>query len=138
MANVRIILFQICFKETLNFVVGNYAGNIVVEVNMGGSGDDHQFLVAASKEAIGILAEIAAVGLLTVDEQNRILDFTRPGKQGLVQEALAADDVPAVVGVAAALVIAARGLIVGMIVLDEPGSIFRKRVDDAAGALICA
>ena len=102
---------------------------------MGSSRDNHEFLVAAGKETIGILAEIAAVGLLTVDEQNWILDFSRPGQQGLVQEALASDDVPAVVGVAAALVIAARGLIVGMIVLDEPGSIFRKRVDDAAGPL---
>ena len=71
-----------------------------------------------------------------MDEQNGILDFSRPGQQRLVQEALAADDVPAVCGIAAALVIAARGLIVGVIVLDEPGGILGQGVDDAAGALV--
>ena len=80
MANVRIILFQICFEETLHFVIGNHSGHIIVKVYVGSA----------------------------VDEQNGILDFSRPGQQRLVQEALAADDVPAVCGIAAALVIAAR------------------------------
>jgi hypothetical protein len=52
--------------------------NIVVKVNMGGTGDDHEFIVAAGQEAEGILAEIATVGLLAVNEQNRILDLSGP------------------------------------------------------------
>ena len=52
--------------------------NIVVKVNMGGTGDNHELLVAAGQEAEGILAEIAAVGLLAVNEQNRILDLSGP------------------------------------------------------------
>ena len=52
--------------------------NIVVKVNMGGTGDNHELLVAAGQEAEGILAEIATVGLLTVDEEDGIHDLAGP------------------------------------------------------------
>ena len=120
MANVRIILFQIYPEEGFHLVVWNHSGNVVVEIHMGGTRDYHQLLVsfdgaltldvAAGHALKCILAEIAAVGLLAVDEENGSLDFSRPGQKRLVQEALATDDVPAILGVAAALVIAARGL----------------------------
>ena len=100
----RNILLQVLFEERLHLVVGNHAGDVVVKVHVGGAGDDHEFLVGAGQQAEGVLAEIAAVGLLAVDEEDGILDLAGPGQQGLVQEALAADDVPPVVGVAAALV----------------------------------
>ena len=80
------------------------------------SGDDKQLFVAffdtfsnymlPGHALKGIFAEVAAVGLLAVDKKHRSLNLTCPGQKGLVQEALAADDVPAVIGVAAALVIA--------------------------------
>ena len=62
----------------------------------------------------------------------------RPGQQGLVQETLASDDIPAVVGVAAALVVAARRLIISVIILYKPGSLFRKRVNDTTRTLVGA
>ena len=34
MANVRIILFQVCLEEGFHFVVGNHAGNIVIKVHV--------------------------------------------------------------------------------------------------------
>ena len=52
--------------------------NIVVKVNMGGTGDNHELLVRARHEVDGILAEIAAMGFLAVNEQNRILDLSGP------------------------------------------------------------
>ena len=113
---------------------------------MGGTWDDKQFLVAffgafpyhmPSGHALeGIFAEVAAVSLLAVNEKHRSLNLLRPGKKGLVQEALAADNVPAVIGVATALMLAAWSLIICVIVLDEPRSVFWKRIDDTTGALI--
>ena len=113
---------------------------------MGSSGDDHELLVAfygafsddmLSGHALkGILAEIAAVGLLAVDEKHGRLNLSGPGQQGLVQETLAADHVPAIIGIAAAHMITARSLIVGVIVLDEPGGILGERIDDTTGTLI--
>ena len=113
---------------------------------MGGTRDDKELFVAFfctfpdhmfSGHALeGILAEIAAVSLLSVDQKDRSLNLSGPGQKGLVQETLATDNIPAVVGVAAALVIAAGSLVISMVVLDEPGRILRKRIDYATRTLI--
>ena len=94
---------------------------------MRGARDDVEFLVTllgalplnvSARHALeGVLAEVAAVGLLTVDEQHGVLNLVRPAEQRLVEERLTADDVPAVGRVAAALVVAARACVVGMIFL---------------------
>ena len=64
---------------------------------MRGSGDYHKFLVTSGHQSVGIFAEIAAVGFLAVDEENRILDLAGPCKQRLIHETLASDDIPSVI-----------------------------------------
>ena len=114
-------------KELRHLVVGNDVGLVVIEVNVRGAGDDVEFLVALlgalpldvlARHALeGVLAEVAAVDLFAVDEQHGGLDLVRPRQQRLVEERLLADDIPAVGRVAAALVVAARACVVGMIFL---------------------
>ena len=77
-----------------NLVVRNHTGTVVVEVGMNGALNNIQFLVALNKAEVlarfllsgdfnrltchllkSCLAEIAAVGQTTVDEQNGIRDF---------------------------------------------------------------
>ena len=43
---------------------------------MDGSGDDEEFLVVALQLGKGALAEIAAVGLLAVDQEHRRLNLS--------------------------------------------------------------
>ena len=79
---------------------------IVVKVGVDGIGDNHQFFVSDGHALAvwilarhlfeGVLREVAAVGLLAVDEQDGRLNLVRPCQQGLVEERLTADDVPAV------------------------------------------
>ena len=105
---------------------------------MGRPGDDKEFLVpffcTLSYDMLpchpleGIFAEIAAVCLLAMDEKHGSINLCGPGQQRLVQETLAADDVPAVVGVAAALVIASGCLVISMVILDKPRRILGKGV----------
>ena len=116
------MLLKILSEEGFDPVVRNHAGDIVIEIDVGRAGDYQHLLVAldcalsyhfAARHTLEcIFAEIAAVRLLAVDKQHGILDFLRPAEQGLIEETLASDDVPAVVGIAAALVIAAFSLVV--------------------------
>ena len=135
-------------EERGDAVVGNHSRDVVVEVHVGGAGDDQQFLVAglgafAADGEAGhlferVLAEVATVGLFAVDQQDGGLDFVRVGEQRHVEEGLAADGVPAVGRVAAAGMEAARRLVVGVVVLDEPRGVVGQRIDHAAGALVGA
>ena len=56
--------------------------------------------LSTSHQPKGIFAEIAAVGFFAVDQEHRRRNLRGPGKQGLVQETLAADDVPTIGGIA--------------------------------------
>ena len=69
---------------------------------MDGSGDDHQFLVirilaVSDHVGIGVTAEITGVGVLAVNQKDRTADLIGVLKDRLVDETLAADDVPAAV-----------------------------------------
>jgi len=86
---------------------------------MRGAGDNHQFLVLAFQQFEGILAHIAAVGLLAVDDEDSAADFARIVQQAGVHHRHHTARGPTVGGVAATLVVAARGLIVVVVVLDE-------------------
>ena len=52
----KLSLLEVFLKESFYLVVGNHTGNIVVKVNMGGTGDNHELLVRARHEVDGILA----------------------------------------------------------------------------------
>ena len=71
-----------------------------------------------------------------MDNEHGSLDFAGHVQQGLVHEGHGADDIPTVVRVAAALVVPTGRLVIGVIVLDEPGCIVRKRIHHAAGTLV--
>lgn len=67
-------LFQIRTEKNFN-LVERYLFEIVIQVGMVGIGNDQQFLVVASQFLIGILAEIARMGFLSVDKQDGAADF---------------------------------------------------------------
>ena len=74
--NLKYVLFKVSLEESFHLVVRNHTCHIVVEVHMGGTGDNHDFLVAygfafsvaflACYLLKGCLAKIAAVGFLSV------------------------------------------------------------------------
>lgn len=68
---------------------------------------------------VGVAAEVAGVCLFAVHDEHRAADFVAVLEYRLVEERLAARDVPAAVGVQRTRVIAALRLIVGVVVLDE-------------------
>ena len=70
-------------------------------------------------ERIGILAEIAGMCLVAMHHKHCGADLIGVFQDRLVQEGLAADDVPAAVGVERAYVIAALCLVIIIIVLYE-------------------
>ena len=63
---VKRLLFQILAVEGLYPVEGNLL-EVVVEVGVDCAWDDEQLLVVALELLVGILAEIAGMGVLTVD-----------------------------------------------------------------------
>ena len=72
---VKRLLFQVLAEEGLNPVEGNLL-EVVVEVGVDCAWDDEQLLVVALELLVGVLAEIAGMGVLTVDEEDSALDFT--------------------------------------------------------------
>ena len=79
------------------------------------------------------LAEVAGVGLLAVDEEDGAADFRGIGQDGLVDERERGRHVPSAVGAEGAFVVAARGLVEGVIVLHKLRGIGGQRVRHASG-----
>ena len=100
-------LFQILLEETFHLVVWNHTGLVVVEVNVRGTRDNHQFLVTlrcgntlhmlACHLFESILREVAAMCSLSMYEEHGILNLVSPCQQRLIEERLTADYVPAIV-----------------------------------------
>ena len=93
---------------------------------------------------IGGLAEVARMGLLAMHYQNGGANLIDVVEEAGVGVGLCADGAPAVVGVAAAGVIAARGLIIVVVIPDKLRGVGGQRVDNTAGhgagigkALLC-
>ena len=124
---------------------------------MGGSGDDEEFLVADGLAPVlgGVefcgdirllaghlfecaFAEVAAVGLFAVDDEHRVTDFVGVCEKLGVHERGACGGGPALVAVEGALVVAAWGLVVGVVILDKVRSVVRERVNDTAGQVVRA
>ena len=78
------------------------------------------------------------MGLLAVDEQYGRLYLVGVVEDGLVEERLAARCIPAVGGVAAALVVTALGLIIRVVIFHKPGSSLWQWVNDTASAFVRA
>ena len=73
------------------------------------------------------------MGFLAVNEKDGTADFVGVGEDGKVDQRECRRLVPAAVGVERTLVVAARRLVVGVVVLDELGRIGRQGVDHTAG-----
>ncbi len=133
-------LFQILAEEHFQFIKW-YIVTLatIVEIAMRGSGDDEQLLVlwvwvgganelialstALHHILIGSLAKITRVGFLTMhheDGRTNLIDVVEEAGVGV---GLSADDAPTVVRVARAGMIAARGLVIVVVVLHELGCI---------------
>ena len=99
---------------------------------MVGVGDDVQLLVVARQPPERILAEIARVRTLAVEQQHGAADLAGIGQKGHVEKRQRGGRVPALVGVERPPVIAARRLVVGVIVLHELGRIGGQRIGHTA------
>ena len=100
--------------------------------------DDHQPLVVARKAAERILAEVTRMGLLAVDHQDGAAYLVAVGQKRHVHERQSRCDVPAVVRVERTDMVAARSLVIGVVVLHKLRRILRKRVHDTSRARIAA
>ena len=74
-------LLQICFKKGLQFFPWNEVTfSAIVEVAVGGFGDNHQFLVGRVFAVfyhivVGSFSHVAAVGFFAVDDEDSRADF---------------------------------------------------------------
>ena len=91
------VFLKVFLEESFYSVVWYHAGFVVIEVGVDCTGDDEQFLVSphgalarfrlySCHSFEGTFTEIAAVGLLAMDEQDRSLDLTRHIQDWLVHK----------------------------------------------------
>ncbi len=78
------------------------------------------------------------MGLLAVDEQHGAADLARVGQDRRIEECERRGAVPTLVGVERPHVVAARGLVVGVVIPDELRRIVGQRVHNPAGAGVVA
>ena len=120
-------LFQIRSEERFNFVERNLL-KVIVKVCMHSVWHDEQFLVVSFQLFEHIFAEVAGMGVLAMDEEHSRADLVSIRQNGLVDERERGCHVPSVVGAEGAFVVAARGLVEGVIVLHELRGIGGQRV----------
>lgn len=102
---------------------------------MAGSRDNHQFLVVAFQLLESIFAEISGVCLFAMNDKHGIFDFIRTAHKREVDKWNGLRCVPSLIRVERTFVITARGLVVGMVVLEELRSIGRQFVGHTATRL---
>ena len=71
-----------------------------------------------------------------MDDEDRAADLIAVLQDRLIDKALAADNIPTAVGVQGTGMVAASGLIIIIVILNEERCVFRQRIDDAASQLI--
>ena len=71
-------LLKVLAEECLYPVEGNLL-EVVVEVGVDCAGDDEQLLVVALELLVGVLAEIAGMGVLAVNEEDFSPAYVRSG-----------------------------------------------------------
>ena len=89
------------------------------------AGDNHQFLVIAPQFLVGILAEVTGVRLFAMNDKHGVFDFVSAAHQREIDERNGLRCVPSLIRVERTFVITARGLVVGMVILEELRSIGR-------------
>ena len=67
-----------------------------------------------------------------MDYEDRAADLIAVLRDRLIDEALAADDVPAAVGIEGTSMVTTLGFIVIIVIFYEERSVFRKGIDDMA------
>ncbi len=130
-------LVEVLCVEGGYLVEGDFVG-LVVEVTVGGVFYGEHLLVVTFEFGKGVFSEVVGVCFVAVHDQDCVFKLVGIFKKFEVDEGEDRCGVPAVVGVAAALMVAARCLVVCVIVFDKLGSIVGQGVDDAAGALVGA
>ena len=89
------------------------------------TGDNHQFLVLAFQLLECVFAEIAGVGFFPVDEEHGVAYLVAIRENRHVDERERGGLVPTAVGIERTFVIAATGLVIGIIVFHELRCIVR-------------
>ena len=79
------VLLQIGVEEHYHLVPGDDI-HPVVQIHMAGVGNNHQFLIVSREFFEGIFAEIAGMGLFTVDNQHCGTNLAAVSEDGLVHE----------------------------------------------------
>ena len=117
--------------ERLDTVEGNHL-EVVIQVRMDRPGDEEQFLVLPFQLRESILAEVARMRLLTVDNQDRVANLGAIREYRHIHERKRGGLVPSPVGVERTLVVAPLRLIVSVVVLDKPRGIVGQGVGETA------
>ena len=136
-------------EELLDLVEGD---NIlpVIKVGVDSSGEDQQLLIGGIGAilhhiGVGVLTEVAGVGLLTVDHQHSAADLAAVAQDGHVKEGQGGGGVPPVIGIEGPLGIASFGLVVVIALTNlnlfaplqqERISLLLDRATKASGALL--
>ena len=85
-------------EEIGHLVEGNLIG-LIVEVRVGRTGHDEEFLIIPFEAFEGVFTEVAGMGLFAVDDQDGTLYFAEVLQNRVGNEAHSRRDVPAAVGV---------------------------------------
>ena len=126
---------QVRLEEVRNLVKRNHI-QPVVQVDVIGSRNNQQLLVVTLQLLEGIFTEVARMGFLSVNHEHGTTYLIAIRQDGHVHERQGGSLVPPVVGVQRTLVIAARGLVISVIVFHKLGSIVGKRVHHPTGQRI--
>ena len=128
-------------EEGIDFVKWDLF-EVVVKIHMVGSGNDEKFLVVSGQFFEGILAEVAGMGLFSMNQEAGGADFTAVSKKRSVEKRQDRGLVPALIRVQRAGMITAGCLVIGEIILDKLGCVFRQDIRNSAcgfiGAFFCS
>ena len=130
-------LVEILVEECLQLFKRDHI-HLIIEVGMVCTRDDEQFFIVSAQPAVCCFAEVTGMCLLAMYQEYSGPDLIAVSQDRHIHEGKRGCYVPAVVRVQAARMIAARGLVVCVIVLDKLRCILRQRIDHATGQRICA
>ena len=112
--------------------VGDDEQLLVLGVGIGFAYKLVTFGMSVNHVVIGRLAEVARVSICAMHHEDGRTYLVDVVEETAVGVGLSADDAPSVVRVAAALVVAALGLVVIVIVMDEVGRLWRHAINHPA------